>query len=135
MTLIHPMLKYIIVAAYFYGASVHVANMAGISGFDWLQAPWKWQALDIFYLALDVMVVVGLLSFQRFGLCCFAIAAISQIILYTGLRSWVVDVPAELAPSPDQLGYLTQLVIFHVVTLFAVAGSFLHREGSLSQVS
>lgn len=133
MNLINPALKYVIIAAYFYGASVHVANIAGMTGFDWSQAPWKWQALDIFYLALDVMVVVGLLYFPRFGLCCFAVAAISQIILYTAFRSWVVDVPAEIAPSPDKLRYLTQLVIFHLATLAAVAGSYFLRNGFLSR--
>ena len=129
MDLINPALKYVLIAAYLYGASVHVANMAGMTGFDWSQAPVKWQALDIIYLALDVLVVIGLVFYQRLGLSCFAVAAISQIVLYTALRSWIVDVPAEFAPSPDQLGYLNKLVSFHVVTLVAVAGSFLLRNG------
>lgn len=129
MDLINPALKYLLIAAYLYGASVHVANMAGATGFDWSQAPWKWQALDVFYLALDVLVVIGLIFYQRFGLSCFALAAISQIVLYTVLRPWIVDVPAEFAPSPDKLGYLNQLVIFHIATLFAVGCSLLLRNG------
>ena len=91
MTLIHPVLKYALVVAYLYGASVHVANMAGLTGFDWSQAPFKWQALDVVYLVLDVTVVIGLLFAPRLGLASFTVAAVSQIVLYTALRSWILN--------------------------------------------
>ena len=48
---IHPVLRYAIAACYAYGAAVHVTNMVGLSGFDWLEAPLKWQVLDVACLA------------------------------------------------------------------------------------
>ena len=114
--------SYGIAAAYAYGACVHVANMAGLTGFDWLSAPLKWQALDVVYLALDVAVVAGVILAKRFWVVAFGIAAISQIILYTVLRSWVLDVPAAFAVTPENVRYLDGLVAFHIASL-AVIGA------------
>ena len=68
---------------YAYGAVVHVMNMAGLNGFDWLRAPLKWQVLDVVYLILDVLVAVGLVLGWRAGYLAFFVAALSQIVLYT----------------------------------------------------
>ncbi len=38
---------------------MHIANIAGFNGFDWLSAPLKWQLLDVVYLVLDIAVVAG----------------------------------------------------------------------------
>ena len=35
-------IPWIVAAFYAYGALVHVLNMAGMTGFDWLEAPLKW---------------------------------------------------------------------------------------------
>ncbi len=110
-----------VAAFYVYGAAVHVLNIAGVSGFDWPTAPLKWQVLDIAYLALDVLVVVGLIRRWAVGYVAFFAAALSQIILYTVLRPWILDVPPEYAPAPEQVSYLDGLVAFHAITLIAVA--------------
>ena len=115
--------KIIIAAAalfYLYGAAVHVMNMAGVNGFDWLRAPAKWQVLDVVYLVLDVTVVVGIVRGWWLGFAAFFVAALSQIVLYTAGRSWVLDVPAEFAPSPAQVAYLDGLVGFHIVSIVLV---------------
>ncbi|MFK7861183.1 MAG: DUF2147 domain-containing protein [Granulosicoccus sp.] len=123
-------LKYGIATAYAYGAAVHVANITGSSGFDWHQAPLRWQALDVIYLVLDVCVVWGLIFRIRTGLIVFAIAAMSQIVLYTVFRDWVLDVPPAFVPSMEEQAYLSKLVAFHVVTLAAVMFALLrHRKG------
>lgn len=105
---------------YAYGALVHVLNMANLSGFDWGAAPRKWQALDLIYLIVDVVVVFGLMLRWRLGFVAFYLAAISQIVLYTLLRPWVLDVPPEFAVSESEQQYLTVLVVFHAVTLTAM---------------
>ena len=135
---IHTPLKYLLATAYLYGASVHVANMMGVTGFSWREAPLKWQGLDVTYLVLDLAVVVGLFLLPKFGLGAFAVAAVSQIVLYTVFRSWILDVPPEFLPSPEQAGYLNQLVAFHATTLILVAASITLRgawEGTLSWTS
>ena len=106
---------------YAYGAIVHLMNIAGFSGFDWLRAPLKWQILDIVYLVLDIIVAAGLLLGWRSGLFAFYIAAISQIILYTAFRQWILDVPQEFVRSPQEISYLGGLVVFHVITLVLVS--------------
>lgn len=111
---------YGIAVAYAYGAFVHIANMAGLTGFDWLAAPVKWQVLDVVYLALDLAVVAGALLAKRFWIIAFGIAATSQIVLYTVLRSWVLDVPAAFAVPPEGVAYLDSLVAFHVASLTVV---------------
>ena len=105
---------------YAYGALVHVLNMLSLTGFDWMQAPWKWQVLDIMYLGLDVVVAVGFFRQWKVASIAFYLAAISQIILYTVFRAWIIDVPEEFAVSSEQVSYLTVLVVFHIVTLVLV---------------
>jgi len=105
---------------YLYGAAVHVFNILGHSGFDWRAAPLKWQALDLFYLVIDILVAFGLMLRKRFGFVTFYVAAISQIFLYSIFRDWIVDVPAEFLVSEEQLGYLTSLVVFHCVTILLI---------------
>ncbi|MDF9304869.1 hypothetical protein P5P81_21220 [Tritonibacter mobilis] len=111
---------YGLAAAYAYGAFVHVANMASLSGFDWLGAPLKWQVLDVIYLALDLAVVAGVILAKSFWIAAFGVAAISQIILYTLLRSWVLDVPDAFAVTPESVSYLDGLVAFHTLSLVVV---------------
>ena len=118
---------WIVAAFYLYGAAVHVFNMLGLSGFDWRAAPARWQVLDVSYLILDLIVVVGLALGWRAGFIAFYLAAISQILLYTLLRDWIIDVPAEFAVSDEQRGYLNGLVGFHCVTLVLVSVALWQR--------
>ena len=109
-----------IAAFYAYGALVHVLNILGLTGFDWAEAPLKWQVLDIAYLALDVAVVAGLPAGLLFGYVACFMAAASQILLYTVFRQWVLDVPDSFARSPAEIAYLDYLVVFHIVTILAL---------------
>ena len=61
MSLAASIIIWVVAAFYLYGAGVHVLNMLGHSGFDWTAAPLKWQVLDVAYLVLDAVVVVGLI--------------------------------------------------------------------------
>lgn len=99
-----------IAAFYAYGAYGHIANIAGMRGYTWAEAPLKWQLFDIIYLALDIIVIVGFLLRWRIGVIAFFAVAVSQVALYTVLRSWVVDVPVKFAPTPAHLSYLDLMV-------------------------
>ena len=120
------MLKYVptaifwlVALAYLNGAAVHAANMLGMSGYAWREAPFKWQALDVFYLLIDVMVVVGLFLGWRIGFIAFFTAAATQLLLYTVLRGWILNVPERFI-SPGMANSLNGLIIFHVVTVALV---------------
>ncbi len=117
MRLAARIIIWVVALFYAYGALVHVMNMLSMTGFDWSSAPLKWQILDIAYLIIDVVVVAGLLLRWQAGVIAFYLAAFSQIVLYTALRSWIIDVPTEFAVSDEQQSYLTVLVVFHCVTL------------------
>ena len=119
-------MAFLIVAAFYaYGSLVHILNMLSLSGFQWPQAPFKWQVLDVVYLVLDLMVCIGFVKRLKPSLAAFGIATISQILLYTLFREWILEVPQDLAAQfemgAEQRGYLTSLVIFHVVSLIAIA--------------
>lgn len=115
-----PFLRFPLVAFYLYGAAVHVASIAGLSGFEWLLAPRKWQILDLAYLAVDLTVVVGLLARKAWGVFCLIAAAISQILLYTLFRRWILNVPAVFEVEPSAVANLNLLMLFHAICLVAV---------------
>ena len=112
---------WIIALLYLYGAIVHLMNILGLMGFDWLKAPLKWQILDISYLILDITVAIGFFLKWRVAFICFYIATISQLFLYTIFKSWIIDVPKEFTLSSDQLSGLNTLVIFHLITIILIS--------------
>lgn len=114
---------WVVAAFYAYGAMVHVMNILSMTGFDWPTAPIKWQVLDIVYLALDLVVVVGLIQRSWVGIVVFFCAALSQIALYTLFREWVLDVPSDFQRTAEDLAYLDGLVAFHIVTCLAIGVS------------
>ena len=129
-------LLWIVALFYLYGASVHILNMLSLTGFSWPDAPLKWQILDVVYLVLDLLVVVGIFTNRPIGFVAFYIAAISQIILYTVFQAWIVDVPEAFAVTDDQRAYLTTLTYFHLVTILLVTAALLARtRGSTTTVT
>ena len=119
-TWIAKIILWVIAIFYVYGALVHVLNILGMNGFEWLEAPLKWQILDIVYLVLDVTVVIGLLVGSRLGYSALFVAATSQIVLYTAFRDWITEVPEKFARSPEEIAYLDALVAFHIVTIISM---------------
>lgn len=111
----------VIALFYLYGAIVHIANMASLTGFPWMSAPLKWQILDIVYLIIDVAVVVLLFLRPKISVLLIVIAATSQIVLYTIGRAWIVVVPEPFQPAPEDLSYLNGLIGFHIISLVALA--------------
>lgn len=128
MKLASSIVVWLVAAFYLYGAAVHLFNIFSLSGFDWRTAPTKWQVLDLVYVVLDLVVVVGLVLSWRVGFVAFYLAALSQIILYTVLRDWIMDVPAEFALSEEQRGSLTGLVVFHCITVVLVSVALWYRS-------
>ena len=122
----------IIAIFYGYGGLVHLANLAGLSGYAWLDAPMKWQVLDLVYLGLDFVVCVGLFRGWRSAVPTFFIASVSQIALYTLGARWVMDVPAEFLPSGHEMS-LGSLVGFHLITFVLMCVALWARKPSVHQ--
>ncbi|MDF1765504.1 MAG: hypothetical protein P1V29_03865 [Gammaproteobacteria bacterium] len=116
---------------YAYGGIVHLANMLGMAGYDWMTGPFKWRVLDVVYLMLDATVAIGLVARWKVAYLAFFTAATSQIILYTIGANWIMTVPIEFLPDTGHEMALGSLVTFHVVTLVLMALSmWLHRASN-----
>ena len=123
MKLVASIIVGVVALFYAYGATIHVLNMLSLTGFDWATLPLKWQVLDVVYLILDMVVVLGLVLGWKIGYVAFYLAALSQVVLYTLLGGWIVDVSPEFSVSDEQRSYLTGLVVFHILTLVLVTAS------------
>ena len=113
-------LQYLLAAAYAYGAGVHLANMAGAMGLAWAETPLKWQVLDVGYLTLNLVAAVGLAGHRWTGVVAAVAGAVTQIVLYTLFRDWLLDAP-QAAEATEAAGYLDGLVVFHVASLAVLA--------------
>ena len=126
-------ITWIVALFYGYGASVHVMNILSLGGFNWLNAPRKWQVLDVVYLVLDLIVAVGFFVRWKVSYAAFYLAAVSQVILYTYFRAWILEVPEAFAVSPEHQSYLTALVVFHGVTLALITTALWGTHGDQGQ--
>lgn len=131
MTKISRLIFIAIAVSYGYGGLVHLANIAGFSGYNWLDAPPKWQVLDVVYLGLDFVVCVGLFRGWRSAATAFFVAGVSQIVLYTLGAHWVMDVPGEFLPSGHKMS-LGSLVGFHLITLILMSYALWTRNSQTS---
>ncbi|AFY55474.1 hypothetical protein Riv7116_2993 [Rivularia sp. PCC 7116] len=103
---------------YFYGATVHYANLLGFGEIPFRESPLSWQVGDIFYAILGTFTVIGLWLKTRWGIVCFLLSAVSQLILYIGFPQW-------FAFTNEQQQLLWSMVMFHVVTLLIFFGLLL----------
>jgi len=105
---------------YAFDAYEHVANIAGGHGLSGPAAPFKGNALDVAYLALDIIVIVGFMLRWRIGVFAFFAVAGSQVILYTLLRPWVADMQGRTTPTYGGFGYLDLLALLQVAAIVLV---------------
>ncbi len=133
LAIVARLIFWIVAGFYAYGALVHILNMLSLTGFNWPDAPLKWQGLDAVYLILDVTVCVGLVLGSKLGVGAFFCAAFSQIALYTVFREWVLDVPEALRRSAAEIAYLDSLVLFHFVTCIAMGIALYVKAHAISK--
>ena len=108
----------IIALFYLYGAIVHYANLLGFGEIPFSEEPLSWQIADISYAILDTLTVIGLWLNTPWGIVCFFLSAVSQLILYIGFPQW-------FAFTPEEQQLLWSMVMFHVVTLLIFFGLLL----------
>ena len=116
---------WVVTGFYLFGAAVHVANMASAMGFEWREAPLKWQLLDVVYVVLNLVVVAGLRWMASISILAFYLAAVSQVVLYTVSRGWLINVPDAFRPDATALAYMDLLVAFHIVSMVLVTCAIL----------
>ncbi len=100
----------ILAVFYAYGALIHIADLLSLGhylgqshGFTFAQMPLAWKIATVYFTILNPIVAIGLWSGAWWGVACFLLAAVSQIIMYTALM--------EIFTKQ------TGLVVFHLVTV------------------
>ncbi|MEM1243161.1 MAG: hypothetical protein AAGI45_25295, partial [Cyanobacteria bacterium P01_H01_bin.26] len=79
-----------------YGATVHIGNMAGLTGTSWFSTPLLWQGMDVALLIFNGVSAISLwrgLSWSV-GLT-FGGIALLQFVPYTLLRSQFILQPED----------------------------------------
>ncbi|MEL6222023.1 MAG: hypothetical protein AAFR31_05200 [Cyanobacteria bacterium J06627_8] len=107
-------------AILFYGATVHVMNMAGLTGTPWLSTPLLWRVMDVLLLVFNGVAAVSLwrgLSWSVWFV--FIGIGLLQVIPYTLLRSHFILKPDDaqtlnslLGTEAVLLGFLALLIWF-----------------------
>lgn len=86
----------IIAIALFYGATVHISNMLGLTGTPWLITPLLWRSLDILLLIFNLVTAIALWRGFAWSIwLLFGGITLLQIIPYTIWRAHFVFKPED----------------------------------------
>jgi hypothetical protein len=111
---------WMIAVCYGYFALVHLLNIADASGFNWYSLPLPWQIVELFYLAVDLLVVYGFVLSRPIGFIAFFVASISQFVVLAVVAPGSLASPESASVVPRPPDYLEYLAIFHGATIALV---------------
>jgi hypothetical protein len=82
----------ILAVFYGFGALIHIADLLSLGhyldqthGLSFSQMPLAWQIATIYFTILNTIVAIGLWKGTMWGVACFLLAAVSQVVMYTAL--------------------------------------------------
>lgn len=102
-----------------YGATVHMGNIAGLTGTPWLSTPLLWRVLDIVLLAFDVVAAVGLWRGLGWSVWfVFGGIILLQFVPYTLLRSHFILKPEDAQTLNGLLGTESLLLAIFALLLW-----------------
>ncbi|MEO0405771.1 MAG: hypothetical protein AAF289_00315 [Cyanobacteria bacterium P01_A01_bin.135] len=102
-----------------YGATVHIGNVAGLTGRPWLSTPLLWRGLDIALLVFDVASAIALWrGWAGSVLLVFSGIILLQFVPYTLLRSQFVINPEDAQTLNGLLG--TEALLLGIFILLLV---------------
>ena len=103
----------------FYGATVHIGNIAGSAGTPWLSTPLLWRCMDIALLIFNVIAGVGLWRGLSWSVW-FVLSGVIllQFVPYTLLRSYFVLKPEDAQTLNGLLGTEALLLAIFLVLLW-----------------
>ncbi|MEL6881556.1 MAG: hypothetical protein AAFP09_13590, partial [Cyanobacteria bacterium J06607_10] len=88
-----------------YGATVHIGNIAGLSGTPWLATPLLWRCMDIALLVFDIVAAVSLWKGLGWSVWfVFSGITLLQFVPYTLLRSHFILKPEDTQTLNGLLG-------------------------------
>lgn len=107
------MVAMIIGVIYGLGGVVHIGNILGFGELEWSEAPVSWKIGDIWWGALDIVAVVGIVLRSPVGVLALLLAAGSQVIVYT-------LAPDAFALTAAHRSTLQKLVYFNAIVLVVI---------------
>ncbi len=88
-----------------YGATVHIGNMAGLTGTPWLQTPLLWRGMDVALLIFNVTAAIALWRGLAWSVwLVFGGIILLQFVPYTLLRSQFILKPEDAQTLNGLLG-------------------------------
>lgn len=89
----------------FYGATVHIGNIAGLTGTPWLSTPLLWRSLDIALLIFNVVSAIALWQGRAWSVfLVFSGIILLQFVPYTLWRSQFILNPEDAQTLNGLLG-------------------------------
>ena len=86
----------VIAVALFYGATIHLGNIFGLTGTPWLATPLLWRSLDIILLIFDIVTAIALWQGLGWSIwLLFGGIILLQILPYTLFRSYFALKPED----------------------------------------
>jgi len=99
-----------------YGATVHIGNMAGLTGTPWMSTPLLWQGMDVTLLIFDVTTAIALWRGLAWSVwLVFGGIILLQFMPYNLLRSQFVLKPEDAQILNGLLG--TEALLLTVFAL------------------
>lgn len=102
-----------------YGATVHIGNMAGLTGIPWLSTPLLWRSMDVALLVFNIVTAIALWRGIGWSVwLVFGGIALLQVVPYTLLRSHFVLKPEDAQILNGLLGTEALLLGIFAVLLW-----------------
>ncbi len=88
-----------------YGATVHIGNMAGLTGTPWLSTPLLWRGMDVALLVFDITAAIALWRGLAWSVWfVFGGILLLQFVPYTLFRSQFILKPEDAQTLNGLLG-------------------------------
>ena len=102
-----------------YGATVHIGNIAGLTGTPWRSTPLLWQSMDIALLVFDIVAAIALWKALPWSVwLTFGGIILLQFMPYTVGRSHFILKPEDAQTLNGLLGTEAILLAVFALLLF-----------------
>ncbi|NET48529.1 MAG: hypothetical protein F6K09_07320 [Merismopedia sp. SIO2A8] len=103
----------------FYGATVHISNMAGLTGTPWFSTPLLWRSMDVALLTFDMVTAIALWQGVSWSVwLVFGGIIVLQFVPYTLFRPQFILKPEDAEILNGLLGTEALLLAIFALLLW-----------------